>query len=131
MISSYERNMSSAIPWSIILGSEENHADLLRKHFKGSLNITAQHLGVSLNGLIRKIRIEEITLPTKEKIAEKIAKLGEATHNMTSTEIAKAVDCTQEYVTTLCRRNNIQYKKRNRLHNLLGVQRKEMTDAEM
>jgi hypothetical protein len=122
MISDYEHNMSSAIPWSVILGSEENHDVLLKTHFKESLNKTTQHLGVSFSGLKRKLAIEGIAFPIKEGVTQKIKNLSVPIDNMTSTEIGEMIGYSTEAVASACRRNKISYKKRNGLQNLSGVQ---------
>ena len=116
----YESNHYNAIPWSMILGSDVNHHNLLQTHFKESINATAHYLGVSFTGLEHKLNKEGITFPSKESIIHKIRKCGRQVVNMTSMEIAMLLGCKQKAVSDVCRRNNIKYKKANPLDNLLG-----------
>jgi len=125
MQKNYESNHYNAIPWSVILGSDVNHNNLLKTHFKESINATAHHLGVSFTGLEHKLNKEGIIFPSKESIVHKIHKCGQTVVNMTSMEIAMLLGCKQKAVADVCRRNNIKYKKMNPCDNLLGKKRGE------
>ena len=126
MQKNYESNYSNGIPWSLILGSETNHHKLLQKHFKESINATANHLGVSFEGLKHKLKKEYLQFPTKKKLVYVIRAIGDVS-NMTSTEIGEILNCPQESVARVCKKNEIKYKKRIGLNNLIGVQRKGLS----
>jgi len=123
-VKNYQSTSENAIPWSFILGSEDNHKRIIEEYLKKySLTGLAIHFGVSRNGM--KNKVEKEGIEKRKMMMEKINELGDI-KNLTAKEISKITGCNSKSIVRLCKKYNIPYKKVNPLNNLNGYsQRKE------
>lgn len=125
MTDNYESDWWNGVPWSIILGSENDHSNLLQKHFKKTMAETARYLGVSHAALKNKLEKEGIEFPRIKTLVQKVKELGEETKTMTSKDIGEKIGCSRHTIDRICRQNKIEYLKQEGVNNLLGIKSKQ------
>lgn len=109
MKKNYESNWWNSVPWSVILKSKTNHAEILKGHFKSTLTKTAQHLGVSRDALTSKLEKENIEFSKTKTHIQKIKDIGNRTKLMRPKEIGEEVGCSEYTARRICYQNKIEY----------------------